>query len=423
MTLAEDQPPPPRPRRKRSPSRPRDGSVNRDQADLEVVDDNPIEELSECSGYLDLREEGYGFLRVEGFLPSRDDIYVPVKLVRQFGLRKGDFIVGGFRPANRGEKNPALLRIDSINDGDPAKLKDRATFEKLTPCFPDEQLRLEMEKDPGNMTARIIDLIAPVGKGQRGLIVAPPKAGKTIVMKHIARSLEINHPEVALIVLLIDERPEEVTDFQEWLKAGEVAYSTFDAQPEAHVQVAELTVERAKRMVESGRDVVILLDGITRLTRAYNLVVPSSGKTMSGGIDAAALHPPKKIFGAARNCRQGGSLTILATALVETNSRMDDSIFEEFKGTGNMELKLDRRLAEKRIYPAIDPSSSSTRHEELLLDKPELNAVWKLRRVLSGLASDAGTPAAGIELLTERMRTFKTNADFLAEVNKTPGGN
>jgi transcription termination factor Rho len=264
--------------------------------------------------------------------------------------------------------------------------------------------------------------MSPIGKGQRGLIVSPPKAGKTTVMKQLARSIEINHPEVQLIVLLVDERPEEVTDFRKWLVRGEVAASTFDRPAEEHAQVAELTLERAKRMVEAGQDVCIILDGITRLARAYNLSAPASGRIMSGGIDAAALYPPKKFFGAARNCEEGGSLTILATALVDTNSRMDDHIFEEFKGTGNMELKLDRRLAERRIYPAIDVDGSSTRHEELLYARVQLNSVWKLRRVLSGLAADSGNAAPGLELLLERLKTFKTNDEFLAEIAKAPAG-
>jgi transcription termination factor Rho len=279
-------------------------------------------------------------------------------------------------------------------------------------------LVLENQADPGNMTARIIDLIAPIGKGQRGLIVSPPKAGKTSVMKTIASAIELNHPEVKLIVLLIDERPEEVTDMRRLVK-GEVIASTFDRPSEEHTQVAELTIEKAKRMVEMGEDVVIILDGITRLSRAYNLAAPATGRIMSGGIDAGALYPPKKFFGAARNVEEGGSLTILATALVETNSRMDDAIFEEFKGTGNMELRLDRKVAERRIYPAIDVDASSTRHEELLFDRKQLQMVWKLRRVLSGLAAD-GNAAPGLELLIDRLKTFKNNDEFLSEIAKQP---
>jgi transcription termination factor Rho len=373
------------------------------------------------AGYLDLREEGYGFLRINGFLPSRDDAYVSVRQARQLGLRKGDYLTGASRPAGRNEKNPALLRIDTVNGEDPEAIRNRPRFEDLTPLFPDERLRMELPDDPGNMTARIIDLVAPIGKGQRGLIVSPPKAGKTTVMKQIARSIETNNPEVHLIVLLVDERPEEVTDMRRWLLKGEVAASTFDRPADEHIQVAELTIERAKRMVEAGKDVCIILDGITRLARAYNLGAPATGRIMSGGIDTGALYPPKKFFGAARNVEEGGSLTILATALVETGSRMDEVIFEEFKGTGNMELRLDRRLAERRIYPAIDADASSTRHEELLFDRRQLQQVWKLRRVLSGLRSEGdGGAAAGLELLIDRLKSFRNNDEFLAEVAKGP---
>jgi transcription termination factor Rho len=367
-------------------------------------------------GVLDLRDEGYGFLRVKGYLPTKDDVYVSVKQVRQFGLRKGDQLAGTMRPAGRNEKNPALLSVDKVNDDDPAKSKGRRKFEDLTPLFPDERLTLEVADDPGNMTARIMDLISPVGKGQRGLIVSPPKAGKTTVMKQIAKSIETNNPEVKLIVLLVDERPEEVTDMRRWVK-GDVMASTFDRPSDEHAQVAELTLEKAKRMVEFGEDVVIILDGITRLARAYNLAAPATGRIMSGGVDSGALYPPKKFFGAARNLEEGGSLTILATALVETGSKMDEVIFEEFKGTGNMELRLDRRLADRRIYPAIDVDSSSTRHEELLFERKQLQQVWKLRRVLSGLGSEGGS---GLELLIDRMKTFKSNDEFLAEVAKAP---
>jgi len=376
----------------------------------------------EVEGLLDLRDEGYGFLRLNGYLPSRDDVYVSVKQVRQFALRKGDKVAGAARPAGRNEKNPALLRIDKVNDINPEQARERAKFDQLTPLFPDDKLKLELRGAMAEMTTRIIDLIAPIGKGQRGLIVSPPKAGKTTVMKHIARSIEQNHPDIALIVLLVDERPEEVTDMKRWLLRGEVAASTFDRPSEEHTQVAELVLERAKRMVEDGKDVMIILDGITRLARAYNLSAPPSGRIMSGGIDAAALYPPKKIFGAARNVEEGGSLTILATALVETNSRMDDHIFEEFKGTGNMELKLDRRAADRRIFPAIDVEASSTRHEELLFDRKQLSQVWKLRRVLSGMSADGpGAGLAGLELLIDRMSSFKNNDEFLAEIAKAAG--
>ncbi|MCX6530978.1 MAG: transcription termination factor Rho [Actinobacteria bacterium] len=387
---------------------------NEVQESNEPINNDPIE----ISGYLDLRDEGYGFLRVNGYLASQGDAYVSVRLTRQFNLRKGDHVTGMSRPAGRNEKNPGMLDIRTINGIDIEKMKPRPKFEDLTPLFPDEKLELSSASDPTNMTARIIDLISPIGKGQRGIIVSPPKAGKTTVMKTIATSIEKNYPEVKLIVLLIDERPEEVTDMRRTVK-GEVVSSTFDRPSEEHTHVAELVIEKAKRMVEMGQDVVIILDGITRLSRAYNLAAPTTGRVMSGGIDAGALYPPKKFFGAARNIEEGGSLTILATALVETNSRMDDAIFEEFKGTGNMELRLDRKLAERRIYPAIDVDASSTRHEELLFNRQQLQMVWKLRRVLSGLAAE-GSAAPGLELLIDRLKTFKNNDEFLAEIAKQP---
>ncbi len=390
-----------------------------DRYEVEAGDGEPIStEPVAVKGYLDLRDEGYGFLRVNGYLPHRDDAYVSVKQTRQYGLRKGDNVTGMARPAGRGEKNPALLEIHSINGKPADSVKGRPRFEDLTPLFPDEKLRLEDPQDPTNMTARIIDLISPIGKGQRGLIVSPPKAGKTTVMKTIAQSIEQNNPEVKLIVLLIDERPEEVTDMKRTVK-GEVISSTFDRPSDEHTHIAEMCIEKAKRMVEMGEDVVIILDGITRLSRAYNLAAPASGRIMSGGIDAGALYPPKKFFGAARNVEEGGSLTILATCLVETNSRMDEAIFEEFKGTGNMELRLDRKLAERRVYPAIDVDASSTRHEELLFDRKQLQLVWKLRRVLSGLAAD-GNAAPGLELLIDRLKSFRNNDEFLAEIAKQP---
>lgn len=370
------------------------------------------------SGYLDLRDEGYGFLRVNGYLASAGDAYVAVRLTRQFNLRKGDHVTGMCKPAGRNEKNPAMLDVATINGVAADKVKARPRFEDLTALFPDSKLGLENSADSNNMTARIIDLISPIGKGQRGMIVSPPKAGKTTIMKTIATSIERNHPEVKLIVLLIDERPEEVTDMKRTVK-GEVIASTFDRPSEEHTQVAELVLEKAKRMVEMGEDVVIILDGITRLSRAYNLSAPATGRIMSGGIDAGALYPPKKFFGSARNVEEGGSLTILATALVETNSRMDDAIFEEFKGTGNMELRLDRKISERRIYPAIDVDASSTRHEELLFDRKQLQMVWKLRRVLSGLA-EGGNAAPGLELLIDRLKTFKNNDEFLSEIAKQP---
>ncbi len=372
------------------------------------------------TGYLDLRDEGYGFLRTSGFLSGPGDVYVSISQVRRFALRKGDYLEGAARPAGGNEKYPALLRIDTVSGMTPDDARGRPRFENLTPLFPDAKLRLEIPGDSANLTARIVDLISPIGKGQRGLIVSPPKAGKTTILKQIAHSIEANNPDVQLMVLLVDERPEEVTDMRRSVK-GEVIASTFDRPAEEHTQVAELAIERAKRMVEVGKDVVIVLDGITRLARAYNLAQPATGRIMSGGIDTGALYPPKKFFGAARNIEEGGSLTILATALVETGSRMDEVIFEEFKGTGNMELRLDRRLAERRIYPAIDVNASSTRHEELLFDRVQLQQVWKLRRVLNALASE-GSAAAGLELLLDRIKSTRTNDEFLAEVakNATP---
>ncbi len=376
-------------------------------------------QIIDIEGYLDLRDEGYGFLRVKGNLPTKSDVYVSVKQVKQFGLRKGDRVRGASRPSAQNEKNSALLRIDLVNDQDPELSKTRSEFGNLTPLFPDERLRLEREGDSLNMTTRIVDLLSPIGKGQRGLIVSPPKAGKTTIMKEIARSIEINNPEVVLMVLLVDERPEEVTDMRRWLhrSTSEVIASTFDRPASEHTYIVEMAIERAKRMVEEGKDVVIILDGITRLARAYNLTAAPTGRLMSGGLDAAALYPPKKFFGAARNVEEGGSLTILGTALVETGSKMDEVIFEEFKGTGNMELRLDRRSAERRIYPAIDVDASSTRHEELLFEREQLQQVWKLRRVLSGLANENdGHGAAGLELLIDRLKQFPSNDAFLSEV-------
>jgi transcription termination factor Rho len=375
-------------------------------------------ELIPVSGLLDLRDEGYGFLRCEGYLPSSKDVYVSISQARRFALRKGDSIEGFCRPAGSTEKYPALLQIDTISSLDPETARDRPKFESLTPLFPDERLHLETPGEKENLTARIVDLLSPIGKGQRGLIVSPPKAGKTTVMKHIAHSIEVNNPDVHLMVLLVDERPEEVTDMRRSVK-GEVVASTFDRPSEEHTAVAELAIERAKRLVESGRDVVIILDGITRLARAYNLAQPATGRIMSGGVDSGALYPPKRFFGAARNIEEGGSLTILATALVETGSKMDEVIFEEFKGTGNMELRLDRRLAERRLYPSIDVNASSTRHEELLFDRSQLQQVWKLRRVLNALANE-GSAAAGLELLMDKIRTTKSNDEFLAEIAKGP---
>jgi transcription termination factor Rho len=376
-------------------------------------------ELVEVKGMLDLRDEGYGFLRCEGYLPSSKDVYISISQARRFALRRGDYVEGACRPAGSNEKYPALLRIDTISGLDPDEARNRPKFEDLTPLFPDSRLNLEMPGDKDNLTARIVDLISPIGKGQRGMIVSPPKAGKTTVMKQIAHSIEANNPEVHLMVLLVDERPEEVTDMRRSVR-GEVIASTFDRPADEHTQVAELAIERAKRLVEMGKDVVIVLDGITRLARAYNLAAPATGRIMSGGVDSGALYPPKKFFGAARNVEEGGSLTILASALVETGSKMDEVIFEEFKGTGNMELRLDRRLSERRLYPAIDVNASSTRHEELLFERGQLQQVWKLRRVLNALSSE-GKEAAGLELLMEKIKTTTSNDEFLAEIAKGPG--
>jgi transcription termination factor Rho len=408
-------------RRKGGANRGFDGPQGEDADFVETNYDGQSQgnEPTEVTGYLDMHDQGYGFLRLNGYLPSKEDAYITVKVAMQYGLRRGDLVVGTMRAAQRNEKNPQLIEVTTVNGGDPEAAKKRPRFEDLTALFPDSQLRLENPADPANMTARIIDLLSPIGKGQRGIIVSPPKAGKTTVMKTIAQSIELNNPECKLIVLLIDERPEEVTDMKRSV-SGEVISSTFDRPSDEHAHVAEMAIAKARRLVEQGEDVVIILDGITRLSRAYNLAAPSSGKILSGGIDAGALYPPKKFFGSARNIEEGGSLTILATALVDTNSRMDEAIFEEFKGTGNMELRLDRKIAERRIYPAIDVDASSTRHEELLFDRKQLQMVWKLRRVLSGLA-DGGNGAPGLELLIDRLKTFRTNAEFLNEIGKQPG--
>jgi transcription termination factor Rho len=369
----------------------------------------------EVQGLLDLRDEGYGFLRASGYLPAQKDVYVSASQVRRFALRKGDYVRGFSRPQASNEKYPALLRVDEINGMTPDDARNRPKFEDLTPLFPDSKLRLELADEPHEMTGRIVDLISPIGKGQRGLIVSPPKAGKTTILKQLVYAVERNNPEVHLMVLLVDERPEEVTDMRRHVLRGEVVASTFDRPADEHTQVAELAIERAKRLVEMGTDVVIVLDGITRLARAYNLSAPTSGRIMSGGVDSTALYPPKKFFGAARNIEEGGSLTIIATALIETGSRMDEVIFEEFKGTGNMELRLDRRLSERRIYPSIDVEASSTRHEELLFDRQQLQQVWKLRRVLNALEE-----GKGLELLIDKIRTTKSNDEFLAEIAKAP---
>ncbi len=375
----------------------------------------PEEDLEVREGLLDILPEGYGFLRVTGYLPGEKDVYVSANQVRKFRLRKGDIVSGPIRPPRSKEKFPAVVRIDKVNGVTADEAMKRPKFESLTPLFPDQRLRLEIESRPNGILTRIVDLIAPIGKGQRGLIVSPPKAGKTTVLQEIAQAITTNNPECYLMVVLVDERPEEVTDMQRSVK-GEVIYSTFDRPAEEHTQVAELALERAKRLVEIGTDVVILLDSVTRLARAYNLAMPASGRILSGGVDSQALYPPKRFFGAARNIEEGGSLTILGTALVETGSKMDEVIFEEFKGTGNMELRLDRKLADKRIYPAIDIEASGTRKEELLFDQTELSQVWKLRRVLLALE-----PGAALELLIDRLKTTKSNPEFLAEVAKNTG--
>ncbi len=379
--------------------------------DLEAEDDPDAEVRT---GILDLLPEGYGFLRTSGYLPGDKDVYVSVSQVRRFHLRKGDEVKGSVRSPKDSEKYQALLKIHEINGKDPQEAQHRPRFADLTPLYPEERLTLEQAANPKAITPRIVDLIAPIGKGQRGMIVSPPKAGKTTVMKEIANAVRANNPETHLIVLLVDERPEEVTDMQRSVD-GEVIYSTFDRPSDDHIQVTELTLERAKRLVEMGRDVLILLDGITRLSRAYNLATPASGRILSGGVDSTALYPPKRFFGAARNIEHGGSLTIIATALVETGSRMDEVIFEEFKGTGNWELKLDRKMSEKRIFPAIDIQASGTRKEELLLMPEELQLVWRLRRVLHALA-DGGA----LELLIDKMKATQGNAQFLLEISKAP---
>jgi transcription termination factor Rho len=363
------------------------------------------------TGTLDIRsQDGYGFLRVGAFTPGSDDVYVPLSMIRRLGLRRGDEVEGVVKLPRDSEKYAALVRVEKINGRDPEEARGRREFKDLTPLYPQERLRLE--HNPTEISTRIMDLMCPIGKGQRGLIVSPPKAGKTTLMKQIANAISENNPEVYLIILLTDERPEEVTDMQRSTKA-QVIYSTFDRPSDEHAQVSELTIERAKRLVEYGRDVVVLLDGITRLSRAYNLATPASGKILSGGVDSSALYPPKRFFGAARNLEEGGSLTILATALVDTGSRMDEVIFEEFKGTGNMEVRLDRKLSERRIFPALDIDASSTRKEELLLTEEELVVSWKLRRVLGALE-----PAQALELVVDKMRASKTNQEFLRVIQR-----
>ncbi|HEY6935192.1 MAG TPA: transcription termination factor Rho [Marmoricola sp.] len=394
--------------RDRGTSQPSRGGRN--EPDLQILEDDV---LTPCAGILDVLDN-YAFVRTSGYLPGADDVYVSLSMVRKYGLRRGDAITGQVRQPREGERrekfNP-LVRIDTVNGADPETAKQRVEFSKLTPLYPSERLR--METGPTNMIGRVIDIAAPIGKGQRGLIVSPAKAGKTMIMQSIANSITTNNPECHLMVVLVDERPEEVTDFERSVK-GEVISSTFDRPAGDHTIVAELAIERAKRLVELGHDVVVLLDGITRLGRAYNLAAPASGRILSGGVDSAALYPPKRFFGAARNIEDGGSLTILATALIESGSKMDEVIFEEFKGTGNMEIRLRRDFADKRIFPAIDAVQSGTRREELLMSKEELAIVWKLRRVLSALDGQQA-----LELLLERLKKTHTNVEFLMQVQKT----
>jgi transcription termination factor Rho len=404
-------------RRNRNRRRNRYGS---EQGNVAVIDRPDSRERSAApddrpevtrAGTLDIRsQDGYGFLRVNGYLPGPDDVYVPLSMIRRTGLRRGDEIEGAVKLPRDSEKYAALVRVDRVNGMEPEVARQRKDFKDLTPLYPNERLRLE--HTPTEISTRVMDIMSPIGKGQRGLIVSPPKAGKTTLMKQIANAISANNPEVVLIILLVDERPEEVTDMQRSTEA-QVIYSTFDRPSDDHCQVSELTIERAKRLVEYGKDVVILLDGITRLARAYNLATPASGKILSGGVDSSALYPPKRFLGAARNIEHGGSLTILATALVDTGSRMDEVIFEEFKATGNMEVRLDRKLSERRIFPALDVDGSSTRKEELLLTDEELVVAWKLRRVLGALE-----PAQALELVVDKMRATKTNQEFLRQIQR-----
>jgi transcription termination factor Rho len=363
-------------------------------------------------GVLEILPDGFGFLRAQdyNYLPGPDDIYVSPSQIRRFNLRTGDTIAGQIRPPKEGERYFALLKVETVNFEDPSVARDKILFDNLTPLYPDQRLKLETA--PDNFSARIMDLMTPIGMGQRGLIVAAPRTGKTMLLQNLANSIATNHPEVVLIVLLIDERPEEVTDMDRSVKA-EVVSSTFDEPPQRHIQVAEMVLEKAKRLVEHKREVVILLDSITRLARAYNTVVPASGKILSGGLDANALQRPKRFFGAARNIEEGGSLTIIATALIETGSRMDEVIFEEFKGTGNMEIHLDRKLTEKRVFPSIDINRSGTRKEELLLPPEDLNRIWILRKLLSPLS-----PVDSMEFLLEKLRGTKNNSEFLGAMNR-----
>ena len=368
-----------------------------------------------CSGILEIMTDGYGFLRQDTLLPGQTDVYISPSQIRRFGLRNGDRVTGQGRPPKSNEKYFSLLQVVAINDLDPEAAKSREPFGSLTPTFADRLINLEYSSS--DLSTRLLNLIAPIGRGQRGMIVSPPKAGKTLLLKSIATAITHTYEDIHLMVCLIGERPEEVTDIKRSVK-GEVIAATFDEMVENQTRVAELALERAKRLVESGKDVVILLDGITRLTRAYNLAMPSSGRTLSGGIDPAALHPAKRFFGAARNTAEGGSLTIIATCLIDTGSRMDDLIYEEFKGTGNMELHLDRRLSERRIFPAMDIQRSGTRREELLLGEETLKQVWLLRRMVSIIANDPNNFSEATERILERMRKTKNNAEFLANLNR-----
>ncbi len=361
------------------------------------------------SGMLEIMADGFGFLRRKKYNFSDDDIYISASQIRRFNMRTGDIISGQIRPPKDNERYYALLQVEEVNGEDPEKLSGRPVFTSLVPIHPDEQIR--METKPQILSTRIIDLLIPIGKGQRGLIVSPPKAGKTMLLKQLANSISVNHPEIEMIILLIDERPEEVTDMERSVNA-DVVSSTFDQKPENHIRVAELVLERSQRLVEQGRDVAVLLDSITRLTRAYNLVIPPSGRTLSGGIDPGAFYKPKRFFGAARNIDGGGSLTVLATAIVDTGSRMDDVVYEEFKGTGNMELHLDRRISERRIFPAIDISRSGTRREELLLDEHKIELMWALRRAMG-----SSTSIEFLEALLDRMRKTQSNEDFLGNMH------
>ena len=386
---------------------------NREEREIVV---GPDDVLLPVGGLLDILDS-FAFIRTGGYLPSPNDVYVSLQQVRKYGLRKGDVITGSVREPKEGERREkfsALVKVETVNGVEPENAKERVEFSKLVPLYPQERLRLETE--PNVLTTRIIDLISPIGKGQRGLIVSPPKAGKTMVLQSIANAITTNNPECHLMVVLVDERPEEVTDMQRSVK-GEVIASTFDRPADDHTTVAELAIERAKRLVELGHDVVVLLDSITRLGRAYNIAAPASGRILSGGVDSAALYPPKKFFGAARNIENGGSLTILATALVDTGSKMDEVIFEEFKGTGNMELILNRKFADKRIFPAVDVVASGTRKEEILMGTEELSIVWRLRRVLHALE-----PQQALELLLEKMKGTKSNVEFLLQIQKTTTG-